>query len=29
MVQMNDVKMVYENTDAVALDGIDLSLIHI
>ena len=26
MVQMNDVKMVYENTDAVALDGIDFTI---
>ena len=26
MVQMNDVKRVYENTDAVALDGIDFTI---
>lgn len=26
MVQMNDVKMVYGNTDAVALDGIDFTI---
>ena len=26
MVQMNDVKMGYENTDAVALDGIDFTI---